>query len=91
MIDELDRKILNMLIADARQSNRIMVKRLAETGIRISERGLGKRIARLERQKIITGYTAIVDMKKVNLGVSRLITVKLSSPKNFVQRLGDSR
>ncbi len=75
MIDELDRKILNMLIADGRQSNRIMVKRLAETGIRISERGLGKRIARLERQKIITGYTAIVDMKKVNLGVSRLITV----------------
>ena len=91
MIDELDRKILNMLIANGRQSNRVMVKTLAETGMRISERGLGKRIARLEMQKIITGYTAIVDMKKVNLGVPRLVTVKLSSPKNFVQRLGDMR
>jgi len=91
MIDELDRKILNMLIVNGRQSNRVMVKTLAETGIRISERGLGKRIARLEMQKIITGYTAIVDMKKVNLGVPRLVTVKLSSPKNFVQRLGDMR
>ncbi|KKK57238.1 hypothetical protein LCGC14_3056490, partial [marine sediment metagenome] len=30
MVDELDRKILNMLIADGRQSNRIMVKKLGE-------------------------------------------------------------
>jgi len=80
-----------MLIANGRQSNRVMVKTLAETGMRISERGLGKRIARLEMQKIITGYTAIVDMKKVNLGVARLITVKLSSPKNFVQRLEEMK
>ncbi|HEU05053.1 MAG TPA: hypothetical protein ENH95_08100 [Nitrosopumilus sp.] len=91
MVDELDRKILNMLIADGRQSNRIMVKKLGEEGIRISERGLGKRIARLEKERIITGYTAMVDMKKVNMGIPRLITVKLSSPKNFVQRLDDMK
>ncbi|MEK0318770.1 MAG: AsnC family protein [Nitrosopumilus sp.] len=91
MVDELDRKILNMLIADGRQSNRIMVKKLGEEGIRISERGLGKRITRLEKERIITGYTAMVDMKKVNMGVPRLITVKLSSPKNFVQRLDDMK
>jgi len=91
MIDELDRKILNMLIADGRQSNRIIVKNLAEAGIRISERGLGKRIARLEKDGVITGYTAMVDMKKVNMGVPRLITIKLSSPKNFVERLQDMK
>ena len=87
MVDELDRSILNMLIADGRQSNRVIVKKLAEEGTRISERGLGKRIKRLEKEKIITGYTAMLDMKKVNMGVTKLVTIKLSSPKNFVQRL----
>ena len=87
MVDELDRSILNMLIADGRQSNRVIVKKLVEEGTRISERGLGKRIKRLEKEKIITGYTAILDMKKVNMGVPKLVTIKLSSPKNFVERL----
>ncbi len=91
MIDELDRKILNLLISNGRQSSRTITKKLADEGIKISERGLGKRIARLEREKIITGYTAIVDMKKVNMAIPRLVTVKLSSPKNYVQRLEDMK
>jgi len=91
MIDDLDRKILNLLISNGRQSSRAITKKLADEGIKISERGLGKRIARLEREKIITGYTAIVDMKKVNMAIPRLVTVKLSSPKNYVQRLEDMR
>ena len=90
MLDDLDKKILNMLIANGRESTRSMTKKLAEEGIKISERGLGKRIARLERNKVILGYTAMVDMKKVNMGIPRLVTVKLSSPKNYVQRLCDS-
>lgn len=80
-----------MLIANGRQSSREITKKLVQEGFKISERGLGKRIARLEREKIITGYTAIVDMKRVNMGVPRLITVKLSSPKDFVQRLADMK
>ena len=91
MIDELDRKILNLLISNGRQSSRTITKKLADEGFKISERGLGKRIARLEREKIITGYTAIVDMKKVNMAIPRLVTVKLSSPKNYVQRLEDMK
>ena len=91
MFDDLDKKILNMLISNGRQSNRTITKKLAEEGIKISERGLGKRIARLERENVILGYTAIIDMKKVNMGYPRLVTVKLSSPKNYVQRLGEMR
>ena len=82
MVDELDRKILNMLIANGRQSNRVIVKKLGEEGIRISERGLGKRIARLEKEKVITGYTVMVDMKKVNMCVPRLVT-KIIITKKF--------
>ena len=91
MVDELDKKILNHLISHGRDSTRAITKKLAEEGIRISERGLAKRIERLERDGVILGYTAVVDMKKVNMGVPRLVTVKLSSPKNYVQRLADMR
>jgi len=91
MIDELDREILNILILNGREPARTIVKKLADKEIKISERGVGKRIARLQRNKIILGYTAVLDMKKVNMSVPRLVTVKLSSPKNFVQRLDDMK
>jgi len=91
MIDLLDREILNILILNGRSSARTIVKKLANKDIKISERGVGKRIARLERNKIILGYTAMLDMEKVNMSVPRLVTVKLSSPKNFVQRLDDMK
>ena len=91
MVDELDKKILNHLISHGRDSTRAITKMLAEEGVRISERGLAKRIEKLERDGVILGYTAVVDMKKVNMGVPRLVTVKLSSPKNYVERLDDMR
>lgn len=91
MVDELDREILTMLIANGRISARNIVKRLAEKGIKISERGIGKRIERLEKQGVVKGYTTIVDISKVNMSVPRLITVKCTSPKDFVQRMDDMK
>ncbi len=91
MIDDLDKEILNILILNGRESARNIVKKLADKEIRISERGIGKRIARLERNKVILGYTPILDMQKVNMGIPRLVTVKLASPKNFVERLDDMK
>ena len=83
MIDDLDKELLNILIRNGRESARKIVKKLADKEITISERGIGKRIARLERQKVILGYTAVLDMQKVNMATPRLVTVKLSSPKNI--------
>lgn len=91
MIDDLDRTILNLLILNGRSSARIIAKKLEEKGIKMSERGVGKRIAKLERDKIILGYTTILNMEKVGISVPRLVTLKLSSPKNFVQRLTDMK
>ena len=91
MMDELDREILNLLIANGRISARNIVKRLADNGIKMSERGVGKRIAKLEREKVILGYTAMVDLAQVNMSVSRLVTVKFTSPRDFLQRLEDMK
>jgi len=90
-MDELDREILNMLIANGRISARNIVKKLADKGITMSERGIGKRIARLEREKIILGYSTMVDLQKVNMSIPRLITVKFTSPKDFLQRVEDMK
>ena len=86
-IDVIDRQILNLLIANARDSTRTIVKKLEGLGIKMSERGIGKRISRLEKLGIIHGYTTMVDLKQVNMPILRLITVKFTSPKDFVTRL----
>ena len=90
-MDELDREILNLLIANGRISARNIVKALADKGIEMSERGVGKRIAKLEHEKLILGYTARVDLQKVNMAFPRLITVKFTSPRDFLQRLEEMK
>ena len=90
-IDVIDRQILNLLIANARDSTRTIVKKLKCIGTEMSERGVGKRIARLEKLEIIHGYTTMVDLKQVNMPILRLITVKFSSPKDFVTRLDEMK
>lgn len=91
IIDELDREILNLLIANARDSTRTIVKKLDAIGIKMSERGIGKRIARLEKLGVIHGYTAMVDLNQVNMPILRLVTVKFTSPKDFVARLEEMK
>jgi DNA-binding Lrp family transcriptional regulator len=86
-IDAIDRQILNLLVTNARDSTRTIAKKLAGIGTNMSERGIGKRIARLERLKIIHGYTTTVDLNQVNMPILRLVTVKFTSPKDFVTRV----
>jgi len=90
-IDKIDRQILNLLIANARDSTRTIVKKLEGMGTGMSERGVGKRIARLEKLGIIHGYTTMVDLNQVNMPILRLITVKFTSPKDFVARLDEMK
>jgi len=90
-MDNIDREILNLLIANGRISARNIVKRLADKGIKMSERGVGKRMAKLERDKVILGYTTMVDLQKVDMTFPRLITVKFTSPKDFLQRVEEMK
>lgn len=90
-IDAIDRQILNLLISNARDSTRTIVKKLEGMGTEMSERGVGKRISRLEKLGIIRGYTTMVDLIQVNMPILRLITVKFTSPKDFVARLDEMK
>jgi DNA-binding Lrp family transcriptional regulator len=52
-MDHLDQQIVDLLVDDARQSVTVMAKRL-----HVARSTLQDRIARLERNGVITGYTA---------------------------------
>ena len=91
VIDSVDRQILNLLISNARDSTRTIARKLEGMGTRMSERGMAKRIARLEKLGIIHGYTTMVDLRQVNMPILRLVTVKFTSPKDFVTRLEEMK
>ena len=91
VIDAIDKQILNLLIANARDSARTLTRKLAEMGTEMSERGIAKRIARLEKLGVIHGYTTMVDLNQVNMSILRLVTVKFTSPKDFVKRLEEMK
>ena len=59
-LDELDRKILSLLLENARMS-------LVEIGERValSAPAVKRRIERLEREGTIRGYSALVDQQAV--------------------------
>ena len=90
-VDAIDRQILNLLIANARDSTRTIASKLAGMGTKMSERGIGKRIARLAKMGISYGYTTMVDLNQVNMSILRLITIKFTSSKDFVTRLAEMK
>ncbi len=53
-IDALDRQILNLLIANARDSTRTIVKKLKGMGTEMSERGVGKELPDLKNLESFT-------------------------------------
>ena len=71
-MDNLDKKILEQLQKDARITN----VALAES-VNLSPAPCLRRVRDLEDQKVITGYTALLDPEKVGWNVSVFIEVRL--------------
>jgi DNA-binding Lrp family transcriptional regulator len=72
-LDEVDRRIVEALRADGRASMRT----LAET-LHISRANVYARVQRLERDGVITGYTATIDPQRYGLGVAAYVYVNIS-------------
>ena len=70
--DEADRRILRAL----QQDGRITVQELAEK-VGLSASPCLRRLRRLERDGVISGYSADIDQKSVGLPVSVFISIKL--------------
>ena len=71
-IDELDRKILELLQRNGRMTNRELAQRIA-----MSPSPTLERVKKLERAGVIQGYTALVDPAKVGIGIFTFVQVTL--------------
>ncbi|WP_375207316.1 Lrp/AsnC family transcriptional regulator [Hyphococcus sp.] len=77
MIDFIDTKILRALCADGRMT----FTSLAEH-IHLSQTPTLKRVRRIEKYGYITGYTAILDEKKLGGGMNVFVSVTLANQKS---------
>jgi DNA-binding Lrp family transcriptional regulator len=71
-IDEIDLKILKNLLVDARQSARKLSLKLGISTVTVLSR-----IQKLEKLKIIKGYTAILDDEKLGYDLTALIEISV--------------
>ena len=72
-MDQIDRKILRHLQADARISNAELAER-----VNLSPTPCLRRVKRLEKSGVIKGYATQLDLKKIGLSISALVFVQLT-------------
>ena len=75
-LDETDEKILKHLLVDARQSARQLALKLGMSTVTILSR-----IKKLEKEKIIKGYTAIIDHEKIGYSLTAIIEIMAKNDK----------
>ena len=78
ILDEIDKKIIDILKINARES----ASSIAES-INLSIPATSDRIKKLEDSKIIKGYYAEIDSRKIGLNLSALITIISESSSNY--------
>ena len=69
-LDEIDRKILKALSENARKSLREIAKELGVSTVTVINR-----IKKLKENKVLRGYSALVDPKKCGYGMTGLINI----------------
>jgi len=74
--DETDEKILKNLLVDARLSARQLAIKLGMSTVTILSR-----IKKLEKEKIILGYTAIIDHEKLGYSLTAIIEIVAKNDK----------
>ncbi len=75
-LDETDEKIVKHLLVDARQSARQLALKLGMSTVTILSR-----IKKLEKEKIIRGYAAIVDHEKIGYSLTAIIEIMAKNDK----------
>ncbi len=78
-LDEIDIKILHLLQADARMTNKEMAAKLD-----LSITPIFERVRKLEKRGYITNYAAIVNPYKVNLGMIVFLTLRIAQHKSEI-------
>jgi len=75
-MNEIDEKILKNLLVDARQSARQLALKLGISTVTVLSR-----IKKLEKEKIIKGYTTIIDHEKIGYSLTAIIEIMAKNDK----------
>jgi len=75
-LDTLDKKIINNLTVDARQSARQLALKLGVSTVTILSR-----MKKLEKDKIILGYTVTIDHEKIGYSLTAIIEIMAKKDK----------
>jgi len=84
-LDEVDRRLLALLVADGRQTYTDLAK---ETGLSTS--AVHQRVRRLEERGVIRGYTALVDPVAAGVPLTAFVSIKPidpAAPDDLAERL----
>ena len=73
MIDNIDREILNIIQRDARTSNADIARQ-----VELAPSAVLERIRKLEDRRVIRGYSADIDPKVLDYGLTAIIAVRTS-------------
>jgi Lrp/AsnC family leucine-responsive transcriptional regulator len=77
-MDATDRKIVDLLQEDARATQQEIAKK-----VKLSQPSVADRIRKLEESKVILGYTARVDPRRLGHDITAFIGVSIEHPKYF--------
>jgi Lrp/AsnC family leucine-responsive transcriptional regulator len=87
MIDHIDYRLLELLQSNGRASQMELGKKIG-----LSQPAVAERIRKLEEQGTITGYTALVDARRVGKDITAFIGVFTNHPRHnysFAKRVGE--
>ena len=88
-LDDVDRILLGILARNARHPTNGIVPILAKSGIKMSERGIAKRIKKLEENGVIQGYTIVLNPQKFRETHYRVVLIRFKSTASFQRRVKD--
>jgi Lrp/AsnC family transcriptional regulator, leucine-responsive regulatory protein len=71
-LDRIDRNILELLQRDGRMTNQALSEKIA-----LSPRACLDRVRRLERSGVITGYMALLELRKIGSALTVFVEVSL--------------
>jgi len=80
MLDDIDLKILDTLQRNGRTKRAELA-----AAVRLSVPSVSERLRKLEEQKIITGYHATVDYKRLGKDITAFVFVTVDSSKHYAQ------
>jgi len=83
MLDEIDKVILSHLGRNARVSSQEIASTLQGMGFTITDRAVRQRLGRLDKNKSILGYSAILNPNLVSEKVNRTVLIKFKFSKNI--------